>query len=300
MSDHDRRAGKVVVIAGPTASGKSAAALELAAAHDGVVINADAMQVYRDLPILTAAPDAAARGVAPHELYGVLDGAERCSAARWRDLAVAAIDAALARDVVPVVTGGTGLYLKALMQGLAPVPRVPGEVTRASEALFDRLGGQAFHRRLIERDPETAALAPRDRQRQLRAWAVLEATGKSLAHWQRQPVVPVPYRFDANVIVPPRNELYAACDARFAAMVAGGAAEEVAALLDRGLDGGLPVMKSLGVKELAAALAGEIGLDAAIAAGQQATRRYAKRQMTWFRHQLGTARLISNYREIAI
>ena len=275
------------MIAGPTASGKSGAASALAEASGGVVINADAMQVYRDLPILTAMPGAADLARAPHLLFGVLDGTERCSAARWRAMAVAEIDAALSAGQLPIVTGGTGLYLRALMQGLAPVPKVPAAVTQATMARHKEIGAAAFHDELAARDAEMAdRLAVGDRQRLVRALAVIEATGKSLAHWQRQPVAPVPYRFSVAVIAPPRETLYAACDARMEAMIEAGARDEVRALTARRLDPGLPVMKSLGVRELAEVNAGRLLLGEGLARAQRATRQYAKRQMTWLRHQL--------------
>ena len=291
----------VTVIGGPTASGKSRAALRLAEAHDGVVINADAMQVYRDLAILTARPGPDALARAPHALYGVLDAAERGSAASWRDRAARAIDSALADGRAPIVVGGTGLYLRALMHGLAPVPRVPGEVTRAVAARRGKLGPAAFHAKLARADPEMAArLAPGDSQRCIRALAVIEATGKSLAHWQRRPAGSVAYRFRATVILPDRATLYAACDARLEAMIEAGALGEVRALMARRLDANLPAMKSLGVRELAAVNDGTLTLAAAVAAAQAATRRYAKRQTTWFRHQMDEAKQVLNYEELAI
>lgn len=291
----------VTIIGGTTASGKSRAALALARARDGVVINADAMQIYRDLEILTARPPAADLAEAPHALYGILDGAERSTVARWRSLALAAIDAAHQAGRLPIVVGGTGLYLRALMQGLAPVPDVGQEIIRAALALYDEIGAAAFHVKLAACDREMAArLDPGDRQRTTRAYAVLEATGKSLAHWQRQPVAPPPYRFDAFVILPDRRALYSACDARFAEMMSGGAVDEVAALTARGLDPSLPVMKSLGVAEITGYIEGRLDRIEALAVGQQATRRYAKRQTTWFRNQLADAKTVSHYDKIPI
>ncbi len=283
---HDRR---VIVVGGPTASGKSALALDLAEALDGVVVNADSMQVYRDLSVLTARPGAADVARAPHRLYGVLDGAERCSAARWRGLAAAAIDAVLAAGRWPIVVGGTGLYLRALTAGLSAIPVVPAAVRTDAAALHKALGGAAFHRALAERDPAMAArLHPGDTQRLVRAWEVLAATGRSLADWQGDGVAGRPggLAFDAIVLTPPRAALYAACDRRFAAMVERGAVDEARALLARRLDPRLPVMKALGVRELARYLAGEGDLETAVGAAQQATRRYAKRQLTWFRNQV--------------
>lgn len=277
----------VMMIAGPTASGKSALAAAVAAAWGGTVINADSMQVYRELDVLTARPGADELARAPHRLYGVLPGAEACSVGRWRELALAEVEAALAAGRLPVLAGGTGLYLKAFAEGLNEIPEVPAEVRRAARADLADLGAEAFHARLAGRDPVTAGrLAPGDSQRLLRAWEVLQATGRSLADWQAAPTAPAPYRFARLCLLPPRPALYAACDARLAAMVEAGTAQaEVEALLALGLDGSLPVMKAVGVPELAAYLAGESDLAAALARAQQATRNYAKRQVTWLRHQ---------------
>lgn len=284
--------GPVVVVAGPTASGKSALALALAEAHGGVVINADSMQVYRDLRILTARPDEAACARAPHRLYGVLDAAEACSAARWRDMALAEIAAARAAGRLPIVVGGTGLYLEALLEGIAPVPDIPAPVREAARALRAALGGAGFHALLAARDPEmTARLAPGDSQRLVRAFEVIEATGVSLAEWQRRPSAEPGLAGPVLriLLMPPRPALYAACDARVPGMIAAGALAEVAALRRRGLDPALPAMKALGVRPLLRHLAGEIDREIAIAATQQETRRYAKRQSTWFRHRFADA-----------
>ncbi len=286
----------VLVIGGPTASGKSALALDLAEALDGVVINADSMQLYRELAILTARPDAAALARAPHRLYGVLAGAERGAAGRWRDLALAEIAAAQAAGRRPIVAGGTGLYLEALIHGLADIPPVPPEIRAEAVARHRALGGPAFHAELAQLDPVMAArLHPGDTQRLIRAWEVRAATGRSLAEWQAAPPVPSggptdALTFDVVVLMPPRDSLYAACDARFAAMIAAGALEEVRALVALGLDPGLPVMKALGVPPLHHHLNGEISLDEAIVQAQRDTRHYAKRQLTWFRHRSPAAR----------
>ena len=278
----------VLVVAGPTAAGKSALALALAEQLGGVVINADSMQVYRELAILTARPGPDDLARVPHRLYGVLPGAEACSAGRWRDMALHEIEAALSADRLPILAGGTGLYLRALQKGLAEIPQVPPEVRAAASQMHERLGGSAFHAALGERDPETAArLPPGDRQRLIRAWEVLEATGRPLAHWiADQEAQPPPYRFLNVLVMPPREQLYLNCNRRFEAMIAAGALEEVKALRALALAPTLPVMKSLGVSELLAVLEGREGLPDAIAAAQQRTRRYAKRQMTWLRNQV--------------
>jgi tRNA dimethylallyltransferase len=281
----------VIVVGGPTASGKSALAMDLAERLDGVVVNADSMQVYRDLHLLTARPSPEDEARVPHRLFGVLDGAEVCSAARWRALALDEIAAAHAAGRRAIVVGGTGLYLRALMSGIAAVPPIPEAVRAAARKRHAATGGAAFHAALAARDPAMAVrLAPGDSQRLVRAWEVLEATGRSLADWQADAVADTPFAFDVVLLLPPRDVLYASCDRRFVAMVEGGAVEEVRALTDRVAAGEVatvaPLLKALGVPELRAYLRGEIGRDAMIAAAQQATRRFAKRQTTWFRHQV--------------
>ena len=240
----------VVLVGGPTASGKSGLAADVAAAFNGVVINADSMQVYRELDIITARPGAEDLAKAPHRLYGVLSGAERCSAARWREMALAEIEAAFAKEQLPILVGGTGLYLRTLEEGLAPVPEIPDTVRRDTWAHFDAVGPERFHRELAQRDPEMAArLNIGDTQRLLRAWEVFEATGMSLADWQARQSESTE-ALDPRLsllklaVVPPREAVYARCDARFEAMAAQGAIEEVKALLEMRLDPTLPVMKS--------------------------------------------------------
>ena len=276
----------VLVIAGPTASGKSALALELADAFGGTVINADSQQIYRDLRILTARPDAAAEQRVPHRLYGFLDAAERDSVADWRTLALNEVAVAAGAGRLPIVVGGSGLYLRALENGLAPVPEIPETVRQEARELHRELGGVAFRGKLARLDPAGAKrLFPGDRQRLVRAYEVVRATGIPLAAWQRRRLPASPYRFCRILLMPPRQTLYANCDARFVRMIHADALGEVAALARRGLDPDLPAMKAVGVPELLRHMRGEMPLEAAITAGQQATRRYAKRQMTWFRHQ---------------
>jgi tRNA dimethylallyltransferase len=275
------------VIAGPTASGKSGLALALAAAYGGTIINADALQIYRDLRTLTARPDAAAEVAAPHRLYGVLDAAERGSVARWRALAEPEIAAAHEAGRLPIVVGGTGLYLRALLSGLSEVPDIPLAIREEGAALHRRIGGADFRKRLAEHDPEAATrLNEGDSQRLIRAWEVIQATGIPLAAWHARAAAAAPYAAATILMMPPRPALYAACDTRFAAMVDGGGLDEAAALAARGLSPDLPAMKAVGVPELLRYLRGELSRDEAIAAGQRATRRYAKRQTTWFRHQM--------------
>ncbi|HWB49355.1 MAG TPA: tRNA (adenosine(37)-N6)-dimethylallyltransferase MiaA [Stellaceae bacterium] len=278
----------VIVIAGPTASGKSALALALAEHYGGTIINADALQCYRDLRILSARPGPAEEARVPHLLYGFLDAAERGSAARWRELALAAVGAALSERRLPIVAGGTGLYLRALMNGLAPVPDIPAAIGNEAAALYERLGGSAFRDELARRDPVAAArFPPGDRTRLIRAYEVVCATGRAIGDWQNDAASErPPYRFAAILLAPPRPALYAACDARLATMIAAGGLAEAAALLARELPPELPAMKAVGLPELFRHLRGELTLETAVAAAQMATRRYAKRQTTWFRHRL--------------
>ena len=276
----------MVIVAGPTASGKSALALELAEAVGGTIINADAMQCYRDLEILTARPDAAALARTPHRLYGFLDAAERGSVGSWRRLALAEIATATAAGCLPIVVGGTGLYLGALQHGLAPFPDIPEALRREAVALHQSLGGAGFRRRLAEIDPDSAARLPAgDRQRLIRAYLVRRAGGAPIGAFHRQTHDTAPYHFATILILPPRERLYAVCDSRFEAMLANGAAAEAERIAARGLDPDLPAMKAVGLPELLRYLRGELTLAEAAAAAQRATRRYAKRQMTWFRHQ---------------
>jgi tRNA dimethylallyltransferase len=277
---------RALIVAGPTASGKSALALTLAERVGGAVINADSMQVYRELRILTARPTPADEARAPHLLYGVRSAAEPADAAWFRDAALAAMDEARRGGRVPILCGGTGMWLDALVHGIAAIPPVPEAARAASRALAAELGAPELHARLAARDPETAArLAPGDTQRVLRAWEVLEATGTGLAAWWRRPATPpAPWIFAHVRLDPPRAAVRAAIDARFLAMMAAGALEEVRALAALGLDPALPAMRAHGVPPLMAAIRGEIPLEAAVARGQAMVRQYAKRQATWFRH----------------
>lgn len=279
---------KAIIVAGPTASGKSALALALAEKLNGVIINADSMQVYSTLRIVTARPSEEDEARVPHRLYGVLDPSELCSAGRWRSLAVAEMEAAWTEGKLPVVCGGTGLYIRSLMQGLSPIPDIPDEVRTAARALFEQIGNQAFHEMLATRDPVIAArLHPGNSQRLVRAWEVVQATGRTLSDWQAEPPTDaLAASFYAVSIAPEREALYEGCDRRFRLMVEQGALDEVKAILAMHLDPALPAMKALGVPELAAYLDGRCSLEEAIRRAQQTTRNYAKRQLTWFRHQL--------------
>jgi len=275
-----------LLIAGPTASGKSALALRIAERCNGVVINADSMQIYSDLRILTARPTPAEEATVPHALYGVRDAGQPGSAAWWRAAALAAMAAAVAAGRLPILCGGTGLYFAALTQGLADIPD-PGPAARAeARGLLAERGPEALHAMLAAADPATAArLLPTDSQRIARAWEVWRGTGRGLAEWHARPALPpAPWRFRAIRIDPPRPALREAIAARFDAMLAAGAIAEVQALLARTLDPALPAMRAHGVPELAAHLRGEINLAEATRRAVHATGRYTRRQATWFRH----------------
>jgi tRNA dimethylallyltransferase len=223
---------------------------------------------------------------APHRLYGCLDASERGSAGRWRPLALAEIAAATAEARLPIVVGGTGFYLRALRYGLAPFPEIPEAIRKEAAALHDALGGPAFRTRLAELDPASAdRLDSGDTQRLLRAYSVVCATGEPIGTWHERPHDTACYRFVTILIMPPRDRLYTACDGRFAAMIKQGALAEAATLVERGLDAELPAMKAVGLPELLRYLRRETTLAEATAAGKRSTRRFAKRQMTWFRHQ---------------
>jgi tRNA dimethylallyltransferase len=283
-----RRPG-TILIAGPTASGKSALALAVAERHGGVVVNADSMQVYRDLRIITARPGVADEARVPHRLYGHVDAAENYSVGRWCQDARAVLEEAKRSGRVPVLVGGTGLYFKALTQGLSAVPPTPPDIRAAVRARCDAEGAIALHAELTRRDPVMAArLKPGDGMRIARALEVLEATGRSLADWHRDglPAILDPDEALKIFLVVDRAELYRRIDARFDAMLAEGALNEVRALAGRGLDPLLPAMKAHGVPWLRRHLADEISLEAAAAGGKQDTRRYTKRQATWFRNQM--------------
>jgi len=280
---------RAVLIAGPTASGKSALALELARRLGGTVINADSMQVYRDLRVLTARPTPTEEAQAPHRLYGHADAAVNYSAGMWVADAAVALAEARAAGRLPIFVGGTGLYYKALTRGLSAVPEIPSRIRDGVRARLDRDGPEALHRELAGRDPAMAErLKPRDRVRIARALEVVEATGRSLADWHREGLPPLlpPGETVAVFLAPERSALYGRINARFEAMMEQGALEEVAALMARGLDPLLPAMKAHGVPALMRHLRGEIDRAGAIAIGQTDTRHYAKRQFTWFRHQL--------------
>ena len=285
----EERAIEAVLIAGPTASGKSRAALELAAQTGGVIVNADSMQVYRDLRVLTARPTLEDETLLPHALYGHRDAAQNCSVGSWLSDASNALEEARLARTLPIFVGGSGLYFKALLHGLSSVPPTPDAVRESVRARMERDGVEALHAELVRVDPASAErLKPRDTTRVTRALEVFEATGRTLPEWQREGTPPL---LNANKVAAvfldaDRGALYARIDARFVTMIAAGALDEVRALASRGLDPLLPAMKAHGVPALIRHLDGALSLDEAIAIGQIDTRRYAKRQFTWFRHQL--------------
>lgn len=291
----------VWLIAGPTASGKSAAALALAERTGAEIVNADALQVYRDLRILSARPSPAEEARAPHHLYGVADAAEAWSVGRWLRAVLPVLEAVRERGRPAVVVGGTGLYVRALTRGLAETPAVPEAVRASVEARWGGEGETAFRAVLSHADPAAAArIAPGDRQRLVRALAVAEATGRPLTAWMsdtRPPLARGTWR--GAVLAPSRVELYARCDARLGAMLEAGALDEVRALLARGLDTGRPALKAVGVREFGAHLRGALALPQALELAQRETRRLAKRQLTWFRNQTPDWPVVEHWADVA-
>jgi tRNA dimethylallyltransferase len=280
---------KAVLIAGPTASGKSALALELAQEAGGMVVNTDSMQVYRDLRVLTARPTAEEEAAVAHRIYGHVDAAVNFSAGAWVAEAAKVLAEARTQNRLPIFVGGSGLYFKALTRGLSAVPPIPPEIREGVRERLERDGVEALHAELARRDTASAErLKPRDRTRIARALEVVEATGRSLTDWHREglpPILPAG-EFSALFLAPERDALYARIDARFDAMLKAGALEEVAALAARKLDPLLPAMKAHGVPALTRHLDGELTLEEAATIGRADTRHYAKRQFTWFRHKL--------------
>ena len=278
-----------ILIAGPTASGKSAVALALAEELGGTIINADSMQVYRDLRVITARPRPAEELRVPHMLYGHVDAAENYSVGRWCVDVSAALDEVKRSERLPIIVGGTGLYFKALTRGLSAIPPIPSQIRANVRERLEADGTAALYAELRNRDPTSAQrLMPNDRARVSRALEVILATGRSLTDWHRDGMKPVlePDRAVKTFLDVDRAVLYRRIDARFEAMLAAGALDEVRALNRRGLDPALPAMKAHGVPWLIRHVRGEIDLAAAAAEAKRDTRRYSKRQATWFRNQL--------------
>ena len=279
--------GRVIVVAGPTASGKSALALALAERQPGTVINADAMQTYDAFPILTAQPTAEERARVPHALYGVMPLSETLSAARWRTLATTEIERCLAMGRTPILCGGSGLYLRTLMQGIATIPDVPLGIREQANAEWQALGPDSFRARLAEKDPAIVArLKPGDRQRHVRAWEVVVATGRPLSDWQVEPGTVAPWRFAIVLLAPERLWLRQRIESRFDAMLEQGVLAEVQAVFDRAPDARWPGLKAHGTPELFRHFRAELSLEKARQIAIDHTRQYAKRHMTWFRHQM--------------
>lgn len=287
----------IVIIAGPTASGKSAKALEIAKDRSrnqgGVIINCDSLQIYDGLPILTAQPSPEDYEEAPHQLYAHLHPNQVCSAGNWREMVEPLIHKTLENDQTPIICGGTGLYIKALMEGLSPISDIPDEVRNRVVARYEEIGAKEFYKELEARDPIMAArFHVNHKARIIRAMEVLEATGKSLAQWQEAERISPPdhWNFDVITVMPEREILYDHCNHRFEIMLNNGALEEVADFAKRIESGevneGVPLEKALGFKQLRSYLNGEIDKDTAITLAQGETRRYAKRQVTWFKNQL--------------
>lgn len=283
---------EIILLGGPTASGKSSLALKWADEHNGEIVNGDSMQIYRELDILTACPSASEMKHTPHHLYRVLKGDDACSAERWRDMGREIIDEIWSRGKVPIVVGGTGLYLKALVYGLSKVPEIDEKIRENIRHEVKEYGAEAAHKRLSELDQEMASrLAPGDSQRIGRALEVILSTGRSLADWQKEPLVgglinEDDININKNVLERDRAILYERCNDRFDAMIRfGGAIEEVSALMELGYPENVAVMKSLGVPQIIDYLNGKIDLEECITLAQTATRQFAKRQMTWFRNQ---------------
>ena len=279
----------VLVIAGPTASGKSALALNAALALNGVVINCDAMQIYKDIPVIAATPSATDKAKAPHHLYELYDCDKRGNVVEWLNLCVAQIRRCWTENKLPIVVGGTGMYIDALIKGATPIPEVPSEIRQTLRQRLRQEGLQRLYADLQEKDAEMAAkLSPNDTTRILRALEIITATGKKLSEWYRVPLVQkLPEaRFKVVKIVPPIDDIENRCRLRLDEMVNEGALNEITALLNRGIDESLPAMKALGVPELSLAVKGEIPLPAALELAKLHTRQYAKRQRTWLKNKL--------------
>ncbi len=283
-----------VLIAGPTAAGKSAAALALAERINGIIVNTDAMQVYSDLPILSGQPAADELARVPHRLYGHVSARERYSAGRFQDEAAAELANIRVAGRVAIFAGGTGLYFNVLTRGLSPIPQVPADIRAAVRTRFDAVGREQFYAELVQRDPAAAALRVSDTQRLLRAADVLEATGRPLSQWQAIAGKPVVQglKLARFVLAPGRELLSERIDRRFESMIIRGAVEEVCAMRD--LDPSLPAARMLGFPELSRYLKGEQSLEQAVAEAQMATRRFAKRQLTWFRRYMSDWRWLND------
>ncbi len=288
---------KVIIVAGATASGKSALGLEIAERTNGVIINCDSMQIYKELPIVTAQPQPEEMAGIEHRLYGALPGSTACSVGLWRELAIKEIELVFSQSKQPIILGGTGFYIRALMEGLSKIPDVPKDVRQEATERYDERGPDGLVADIAVVSPDTAAqLRQNDRQRIIRAWEVYLATGKGLSEWQKEnpPEVTEGYSFQSVLLSPDRAELYQRCDQRFAMMAQNGAIEEVETLVALGLDPSLPVLRAIGVPEIRGFIEGTMEFDQMVAMAQQSTRRYAKRQLTWLRNQMEFEIILQN------
>ncbi|MEE2745816.1 MAG: tRNA (adenosine(37)-N6)-dimethylallyltransferase MiaA [Pseudomonadota bacterium] len=287
---------RLIIVAGPTASGKSSLAIDLAENLNGLIVNADSMQVYRELKIVTSRPSPKDEAKVPHKLYGSLSAKEKCSAGLWRNMAIREIEAAWKCDKLPILVGGTGLYIKVLTEGISEVPPVSGDYRREAQSLYNRLGAKKFHAELRRVDTISAdRISQSDSQRLTRAYEVYLSSKIPFSEWQNSSQYSLPIKSSIRTIclLPPRDKLYQVCNNRFETMLEMGAIDEVSNLMNMELDASLPATKAVGVKELSAYLRGEITLLEASDAAKQATRNYAKRQMTWFRNQLEKPELVN-------
>ena len=288
------------IIAGPTAGGKSALAIARAKELGGEIINCDSRQIYTELPILSAQPSAEDKQIVPHHLYGTLHPDDTCSAGSWREMATPLIEDLLDKGITPIITGGNGLYIKILIEGISPIPDVPAEIRLAAVEKQKQLGNPAFHTELQKRDPDTAALYhPMHTARLIHAWEILETTGKPLAYWQSIPKIAPPedWMFEITLVMPEREILFDRCNKRFEQMLEQGAAEELEAFdakVERDeISKESVLIKTVGANGLRAWREGRISKEDAIILAQTETRQYAKRQTTWFNNQIKPAKNIA-------
>ncbi|PZQ44812.1 MAG: tRNA (adenosine(37)-N6)-dimethylallyltransferase MiaA [Micavibrio aeruginosavorus] len=294
------------IIAGPTASGKSALAVRRALERGGAIVNCDSRQIYSELPILCAQPTKDEQKLVPHHLYGTMHPDDNCSAGTWREMAIPVIEELLEKKIIPIVTGGNGLYIKTLIEGISPIPDVPDDIRKMAVDYQARIGNPAFHAELAKRDPETASqYHPMHTARLIHAWEIFEATGKPLAYWQKQPKAAPPedWQFDITLVMPERETLYKRCNDRFERMLEDGAAEELEEFdkkVERGeISKDSVLIKTVGANGLRAWRDGRISREDAVNLAQTETRQYAKRQTTWFNNQVKPQKNIAKIETVA-